>query len=192
MMDFRPISTGDDGPVCVACEVDLAPKSYPKTGFVYETIFLVVGLVLGSAMFFIPLFLVPPGIHYIWNCCAVCMVYGIYMGAGLMQPKKLVIMNYCNFCIIGPLLCTFSFVSGPGRYYASPPGKYLVGTAWLLHGVADTFHHPNLCCSNSKKNKFGLAVFHPQFCWEPIGCMSFDILFGLLTMYVGPDAPMLS
>lgn len=182
-----------DEMLCVACEVDLAPKAYPNTGFLYDAVVILIGLVMGIAFFYIPLSFLPPGIHYVWNCSATCMVYGIYMGAGLMQPKKLVIMNYGNFCIIGPVLCTLSFVSGPGRYFASlPPGKYLVGTAWLLHGVADTFHHPNLCCSNDKKNKFGLAVFHPQFCWEPIGCMGFDILFGLMTMYMGPDAPIVS
>ena len=177
-------------PMCFACEVDLAPKAYPRTGFLYDMVTALVGLGLGLAMFLFPLHFLPPAIHYVWNCGAVCMVYGIYIGAGLMQPRNLVVMNYFNFCIIGPVLCTLSFVSGPGRYYEGlPPGKYLVGLAWALHGVADIFHHPNLCCSNAQKDKFGLAVFHQQFCWEPLGCLFFDVLFGLMTIYWGPDAP---
>lgn len=184
---------GGNEQLCVACEVDLAPKSYPDTGCLYDMISLTMGFVLGSGFFFIPLLLFPPGIHYLWNCLTVCMVYGIYMGAGLMQPKMLVVMNYLNFGIIGPILCTLSFVSGPGRYFESlPPGKYLVGAAWALHGVADVFHHPNICCSNAKKDRFGIAKFHPQFCWEPLGCLSYDVLFGLLTIYMGPDTPIVS
>ena len=179
--------------ICNACEIDLAPRRYPSTGWFYDAIVILLGAAMGFAFFYIPLILLPPGIHYVWNCMTTCMVYGIYIGAGLMQPKKLVVLNYLNFCIVGPILCTLSFVSGPGRYFASlPSGKVLVGTAWFLHAVADTFHHPNLCCSNLKKNKFGVAVFHPQFCWEPIGCMGYDILLGLLTIYLGPDAPILA
>ena len=193
----RPLSMihapDNDKMLCVACDVDLAPKGYPKTSCLYDVIVISLGLVLGSLFFFIPLWYLPPGIHYVWNCAATGMVYGIYVGAGLMQSKKMVVFNYLNFCVVGPVLVTLSFATGPGRYFASlPPGKYLVGTAWLLHALVDTFHHPSLCCSNAKKDKFALAVFHPQFCWEPIGCMGFDILFGLLIMYMGPEAPILS
>ena len=76
------------GPICVACEIDLAPTAYPNTTCLYDMVSLTIGFVLGSVFFWIPLCFLPPAVHFIWNCATVCMVYGIYMGAGLMQPKK--------------------------------------------------------------------------------------------------------
>ena len=75
--------------LCVACDdIDLAPKGYPKTSCLYDLIVISIGLVLGSFFFFIPLWYLPPAFHYVFNCAATGMVYGIYVGAGLMQSKK--------------------------------------------------------------------------------------------------------
>ena len=80
----------------------------------------------------------------------------------VMQPKNLVVMNYFNFCIIGPVLCPLSFVSGPGRSFeALPPGKYLVGAAWAFHGFLDIFHHPNICCSTCPEGQVWTRCLPP-------------------------------